>query len=179
MIRLKVSPEKAENLLDSIQNEKFRTGKRTRWKVDTNGNVKAQSVLWLFCWAYNGDGSKKAMQEAQEIFNEIFPFSYEEFNKKVGYEYAKKNRYSSKNIDNDVKGMLEEENVIEVLSKVLYGERKKKAIQKEFKDISIKEIEKSIAISMNKLTGQKYICEIKNINYIGPCLLYTSPSPRD
>lgn len=109
MIRIQMFPEEVESLFDTIPHGRFQTGRINNWRVNEDGYVRAQSVLWLFCWAHNGDGSSKAMEAARQIFNNIFPFSYDFFYRSVGYEYANRNRYSERNIEEELEEMLIEQ----------------------------------------------------------------------
>ena len=95
MIYLKVSPERVLELFQTVNHKLFQRKKDVHWRVREDGSVRAQSVLWLFCWAYNGDGSPKAQVACEEIFNEIMAFSCTFFDATVGYDYAKRFRYSS------------------------------------------------------------------------------------
>jgi len=107
MIRLQVSSGKVENFFDTVSHGIFQTGRVNNWRVNEDGYICATSVLWLFCWAYNGDNSLKAMKETRQIFNNIFSFSFKFFNERVGYDYANRNRYRKRNIEEELKEMLE------------------------------------------------------------------------
>lgn len=73
------------------------------WKVNENGDVQQESVLWLFCWAATGQESKDARDAAHRVFNEVFTHNcfegkgtfFDWFNLRVSLEYARKNRYST------------------------------------------------------------------------------------
>lgn len=107
MIKLKVSRERVEELFQTVEHKLFQRKKDIHWRVREDGSVRTQSVLWLFCWAYNGDGSPKAQVACEEIFNEIMPFSCAFFDAKVGYDYAERFRYSpSDYIETELKELL-------------------------------------------------------------------------
>jgi hypothetical protein len=91
MIRLKVPPQKAESLIDSIA-EKCRTKRPQYWEVGGNGNVSFSSVCWLFCWSCSGGGSQGVATEARRIFDAILTISFDEFKHIVGYENSQKCR---------------------------------------------------------------------------------------
>jgi len=47
--------------------------------VSPDGRVRAQSVLWLFCWAKTGMNSEEARQVSAQIFDEILPITFAKF----------------------------------------------------------------------------------------------------
>ena len=94
MIRLEVSPQKAESLIDSISPKKCKENRPLYWKTEANGCVRFPSVCWLFCWAYSGAGSPRVAEEARSVFDAILNISYDEFNRIVGYENSQKYRYN-------------------------------------------------------------------------------------
>lgn len=100
MIYLKVSKEKVDDLFKTVKTKEakphklFQRTKNDYWMIREDGSVKAVSVLWFFCWAYNGDNSPSAKIACEEIWKEIMPFSFSFFNEIVGYEYAHRFRYS-------------------------------------------------------------------------------------
>lgn len=94
MIHLKVSKERVDDLFKTVPNELFQKTKNYRWMIRADGSIKAVSVLWFFCWAFNGDNSPLAEIACEEIWKEIMPFSFSFFNNTVGYEYAHRFRYS-------------------------------------------------------------------------------------
>lgn len=118
MIRLNVTPERVNELFKTVVGKegfpaaKFEKSKHIYWKMNDDGTIThGPSILWLFCWANNGMGSRRAAASAEEIFNEIFHFSYDEFLANVGYEYSRANRYkvseiSGKLIMNEIEQML-------------------------------------------------------------------------
>ncbi|MFC2160969.1 hypothetical protein ACFLRX_04885 [Acidobacteriota bacterium] len=113
MIRLNVTPERVRELFQTVvisdgsPAAKFEKSKHVYWKMNNNGTIThGPSILWLFCWAYNGMGSPSAESSARDVFNAIFPFRYEEFLANVGYQYSNKNRY--KTSDNSGRIVMEE-----------------------------------------------------------------------
>ena len=100
MIYLKVSKGRVEDLFKTVVTKKkkphklFQRTKNDCWMIREDGSVKATSVLWFFCWAFNGDHSPSAEIACKEIWKEIMPFSFSFFNNTVGYEYAHRFRYS-------------------------------------------------------------------------------------
>lgn len=100
--KLQVPIQEAERLIDSINNKKFLRAKEANWVVDENGNVRAQSILWLYCWAKTGMGSKGSAIRAQEVFDALFPFRYALLDARIDHEWARKMRYSSENIEEEL-----------------------------------------------------------------------------
>ena len=110
MIRLTVSPEIVEDLFKTVKHDKFQESRHRHWRVTGDGSVRDQSVLWFFCWAENGDGSAETAVACEDIFNEIFAFSFDFFKSRVGYDYANRFRYSpSDYIEQEVAEMLQRE----------------------------------------------------------------------
>jgi len=115
MIRSNITPERVYDLFHNVVGKegfpavKFEKSKHIYWKMNDDGTIThGPSILWLFCWAHNGMGSWRAAASAEKIFNQIFPFSYDEFLATVGYEYSRENRYklsetSGKFIMNEIK----------------------------------------------------------------------------
>lgn len=94
MIKLKVSKQRVEDLFRTVPHKLFQRTKNIWWKVREDGTVTARSALWFFCWAYNGDNSPKAEIACEEIWHEIMPISYAQFDATVGYDYSERFRYS-------------------------------------------------------------------------------------
>jgi hypothetical protein len=57
-----------------------------------NNVIDDVSIYWLYCWAYNGGGRKKARDVARKVWNDIFDIPYEAFNEKVFYKIASERR---------------------------------------------------------------------------------------
>lgn len=98
-LKLKVSPVEAEEILDSVPHDKFQKSRKKYWVVKEDGNIRPQSIFWLFCWAFNGDRSADAAAWCEDVFNQIMPFSYDDFLAKVGYDVSNRLRYSNMVID--------------------------------------------------------------------------------
>jgi len=109
VIRLSVPPEEAWRLLKQVSHEKFLDTLKTAWQVDKDGNVKAQSICWLFCWAKTGNNSLDAAEVCRSIFDRIFDKTkaYNWFDSKVDHEWARKARYKKRNIEGDLQKRLE------------------------------------------------------------------------
>ena len=94
MLSLKVSSEKAIALIRTIPHSKCLNAINNQWVVK-NGTVQASSVCWLFCWGKTGLNSPKAAQAARNVFDEIMNISFNDFDSKVGYEWAREKRYEN------------------------------------------------------------------------------------
>jgi hypothetical protein len=105
-MRLKRSAEDAQKLVLSIPHETCSNAVDYRWKVNPDGTVRAQSVLWLFCWAKTGMNSEDARQAAVRVFNDILPISFAQFDTAVDHKYARKARYMSGNIEDELEQLL-------------------------------------------------------------------------
>jgi hypothetical protein len=57
-----------------------------------NNEIDDTSIYWLYCWANNGDGSKKTSEVARKVWNDIFDIPYEAFNEAVFYNIASERR---------------------------------------------------------------------------------------
>ncbi|MCX5842146.1 MAG: hypothetical protein NT022_00070 [Deltaproteobacteria bacterium] len=107
MVHLKIDKFDAEAWIQSVQNDKFQDAIKGNWIIDEQGRVKGQSVLWLYCWAVTGMGSIDTAIEVQEVFDQIFPFTYNFFKSKVEHEWAKEKRYSTRDIEANLERLLE------------------------------------------------------------------------
>lgn len=106
MAKLRVDPQEALDYLEGIDNERLRKVLPDNWHVDENGNVQAQSVLWLFCWAKTGMGKQETAEDAQAVFDAIFPFTYNFVESRVEHEWARQKKYATGNIEAELKGKL-------------------------------------------------------------------------
>jgi hypothetical protein len=106
MIQLKVPPDEAESFLLGVINDKFSEAIPEHWRVDEQGYVKAQSILWLFCWAVTGMGSLDSAEEAREVFEKVLPFTYGFFRARVPHEWARQYRYAKHDIEADLGRLL-------------------------------------------------------------------------
>jgi len=104
--KLQIPIEKADRLIESINNAKFLRAKESNWRVDQNGNVRAQSILWLYCWAKTGMGSINSADRAQAVFDMLFPFTYGFLDSRIDHKWARKMRYSSKDIEGELELLL-------------------------------------------------------------------------
>ena len=105
-MKLLVSNERAVDLLQTIPHSTCRSGMFRHWRVSPAGDVRAQSALWLFCWAKTGMNSQEAAGAAREIFNRLLPVSFAQFDARVSHSHARQKRYATGNIDAELANML-------------------------------------------------------------------------
>lgn len=98
---LNVTVEEARKKLLSIPHSTCTKAIDEHWKVDGNGKVRAQSVLWLFCWAKTGMNSEQARQASVRVFDNILPRSFADLDAVLDHEYAREARYSLRNIEDE------------------------------------------------------------------------------
>lgn len=106
MIRLQVSPQIAFQYLQKVRHAVFQKGLENHWNLNEFDNVRAQSILWLFCWATTGKGSPRAAGEAREAFNRIFDRSYDWLSRRITLEYARANRYAERDLEKEFSAKL-------------------------------------------------------------------------
>ena len=102
MLQMKVTTQRALQILQSIQHKTCQSGITTRWCIK-NGQPTAQSICWLFCWTTTGQGSDKAMQEARRAFNELFDPPYDWLNSRPHFnlDIARRLRYKKGDIEHE------------------------------------------------------------------------------
>jgi len=106
-MKLKTSPEEARRLILSIPHKTCARAVEDHWSVDaTNGEVRPQSALWLFCWAKTGMNSEDARIVAAEVFDQVMPLSFAQFDAVVNHEYARECRYTPRNIERELEEKL-------------------------------------------------------------------------
>lgn len=107
MRKIKVSIERLNDLFEKVKNKKFRQAKKRWWKVEEDGSIKAQSIMWLFCWACNGDATDwKAMSSCRDTFNEIFDFNFFQFLGRIGYRFSEHYRYAPSDCERELEELL-------------------------------------------------------------------------
>ena len=105
MVKLKVTPEWALELLQRTKHDTFQDALEEHWVVDGDV-VKPQSALWLFCWAKTGMSSVDVAHFVHRIFNEILDVPYEIFDVKISHEWAQEMRYAPGDISQDLERLL-------------------------------------------------------------------------
>lgn len=103
---LKKSTDEAKKLVLSIPHKTCARAIAENWRVGADGTVRAQSVLWLFCWAKTGMNSEHARQVAVRVFDEIMPISFAEFDAAVDHQYARTSRYAAHSVEHELQNML-------------------------------------------------------------------------
>ena len=106
MVQLQVTRQQAEGLLDGVNHSTFQDARRKYWIVSEDGHIRAQSIYWFFCWAKTGMKSEPTARACRLIFDEIFPFTFAEFDARVPHEFARLNRYSRETLENSLKAYL-------------------------------------------------------------------------
>jgi hypothetical protein len=109
-MELRVSHGEELEIFEELQSFYFQQAISKNWDVFPNNHVKAQSVLWLFCWAKTGLTSETHAKIARRIFNKIMSKSYEYCNDRIPHEFARKYRYSKNDqlVENKLAKLLEE-----------------------------------------------------------------------
>lgn len=105
-MRIKTSADRARALVLSIPHKTCARAAGDRWKVSLDGTVRAQSVLWLYCWAKTGMNSEEARQVAVQAFDEVLPIGFVDFDAAVDHAYARKRRYASVDIEGELDEIL-------------------------------------------------------------------------
>jgi hypothetical protein len=106
-MRLTVPAQQARQLIDQIPHATCTGAAAHRWHVADDDTVRAQSVLWLFCWGKTGMGSSAAAREARFVFDSILPIAFERFDSLVNHEYARKQRYSRFDLETELTAILD------------------------------------------------------------------------
>lgn len=105
-MRLQVPSVQARRDLSTIEHASCQKAIPDHWIADQDGNVRTQSILWLFCWATTGQGSSRAANQARMVFNRIFDHSYEWLGSRINLEYAYRRRYAKFDIEGEFRARL-------------------------------------------------------------------------
>jgi len=87
--KLKVSEAEAARLLEEVTGSEFKKGYAKNWIVE-DGVAYYSSVCWLFTWTQIEENTKGTLPVIDKVFNEIFEFTCEDFEKEVGLKRADK-----------------------------------------------------------------------------------------
>ena len=101
-MRLTISPEETRRLLLSIPHERCVKAIDRNWRVQSDGSARAQSILWLFCWAKTGMNSEIAREAAVRVFDRILPVTFAHFSLAIDHEWARWGRYALGNIEREL-----------------------------------------------------------------------------
>jgi len=105
-MKLKIGTDEALGYLIAVDNKGFQKAISEHWHVSKEGFARAQSVLWLFCWAKTGMGSQETAEDVQAVFDAIFPFTYNYFNSSVDHQCAREKRYTTGDIEKELDELL-------------------------------------------------------------------------
>ena len=105
-MKLKTSAEEAGRLILSIPHKTCAKAMNDHWRVEASGAVRAQSALWLYCWAKTGMNSEDARIVAAQVFDQVMPITFAQFDSAVDHEYAREHRYSPRDIERELEGKL-------------------------------------------------------------------------
>lgn len=105
-MKLQLSPEHAYRRLAAVEHARFQQALPQYWHVDTHGHVRAQAILWLFCWAKTGLNSERTADEVREAFNQIFDHPYAWLETRIPHEYARRARYVTGDIEAEFRAKL-------------------------------------------------------------------------
>lgn len=106
-MQLNTTAEEAKRLILSIPHKTCAKAIEDHWKVDANRRVRAQSVLWLFCWAKTGMNSEDARIVAAQVFDQVMSLSFAQFDAVVDHEYARECRYTPRDIDQELQDKMD------------------------------------------------------------------------
>ena len=101
-MRINTSVDYAKARVMSIPHRACSKAVADHWEVSLDGIAQAQSVLWLYCWAKTGMNSESARRIAAQVFDEILPISFAQFDAVVDHAYARQRRYSSGDIEKEL-----------------------------------------------------------------------------
>ncbi len=106
LIKLRIPPDDAQKILRMVNHRKYLDALESHWKIFEDGHPQAQSICWLFCWAKAGVKSKRAAQEARDVFNRLFDKPFEWFDRRVPHNWARDARYKKDNIEAELEHYL-------------------------------------------------------------------------
>jgi len=109
-MRLTIPVEQAKEFIEQIPHSRCARAAPRHWHVADDRTVRAQSVLWLFCWGKTGMGSQAAAREARQVFDLILPVTFDRFDALIDHEYAREHRYSKEDIDAELTAFLNRAN---------------------------------------------------------------------
>lgn len=105
-MKLQVSPDQAYRRLAAIDNARFQQALPQYWHPVGQDEVRAQTILWLFCWAKTGLNSEQTAQDVRQAFNQIFDRPYAWLEAHIPHDYARKARYAVGDIEADFRAKL-------------------------------------------------------------------------
>ena len=120
-MKLRIPFDRTINLLRGIPHNSIKDGvidgHWTKHYVPPNdqngkyGEMRAQAVCWLYCWAMTGMNSVEACTRSQTVFSEVFATQFEKYPRELNgdfHEWARKirNRQSSSLYESDLRQRL-------------------------------------------------------------------------
>src|SRR3954451_23106703 len=110
-MQIDVTPQKAFQLIHNNPSIRCQSGLRRYWEVGSNGVAKAQSVLWLFCWAKASESASASWSQAGyaaiKAFDMIFyPISFKALAQCLDLDWARANRYNLGDIESALNSYL-------------------------------------------------------------------------
>jgi hypothetical protein len=105
-MKLQLSPDQARRQLAVITHAQFQQGLERHWQVGADRQVRAQSILWLFCWAKTGQNSETAAEQARQAFQTLFGRPYAWFEARIPHEYARSGRYATGDLEAELAAKL-------------------------------------------------------------------------
>jgi hypothetical protein len=107
MIRLTVTPADAGARLDEIENDRFHSAVAGHWTLADEPCVPIPTVCWLFCWAKTGGNSQPTAEALRPVFTSLLDISYEEFDNCVPHQWARNSRYSTRDLESELRVYLQ------------------------------------------------------------------------
>lgn len=105
-MHLRLPQDQVNRRFAAITHARFQQGLRRYWHVGANGQVRAQSLLWLFCWAKTGQNSETVAEQARQAFEPLFGRPYAWFEARISHEYARSARYASGDLEAELAAKL-------------------------------------------------------------------------
>lgn len=106
LIKIRAKRDEVPKILRTVDHGKYLDALESHWEVFGDGQPRAQSICWLFCWAKTGNNSKRAEQEARDVFNRLFNKPFEWFDRRVPHKWAREARYKAGNIESELEQYL-------------------------------------------------------------------------
>jgi hypothetical protein len=78
-VPLMLSPEEITTLFLSVTHKKFSDGWPYRFRILPGNVTNRRGIAWLARYCENGGSSRTCQDLARKIFNEILPFTYDQF----------------------------------------------------------------------------------------------------
>jgi hypothetical protein len=79
VITLQLPSEEVKTFLQSVDHQKFVAGWQRWFPISPDNTTTRAGVFWLSRWCLNGGSSSRYAAQCQDIFNGIFPFTYQRF----------------------------------------------------------------------------------------------------